>query len=163
MPKQIDDSKMPAVGKKAPNFTLPTDHGKDVSLSEFKGKKNVVLYFYPKDDTPGCTKQACAFQESSKAIAKSDAVVIGVSPDPAAKHAKFRTKYGLEFILGADTDHKVAEAYGVWAEKSMYGKTYWGNLRATFVINKEGIITKVWPKVSVDGHADEVLEALADI
>lgn len=159
-PKVQDVSTVLEAGKKAPNFTLPSDHHGEVSLSDYRGKKKVVLYFYPKDNTPGCTKQACAFQAASKKISKADAVVIGVSPDTVVSHAKFRAKFGLEFILVSDVDHKLAEEYGVWTLKKNYGKTYMGIQRATFLIGKDGVIEKVWPKVSVEGHDEEVLEAL---
>ncbi len=151
------------VGDKAPAFTLPTDTDGDVSLADFKGKKHVVLYFYPKDNTPGCTTQACTFEEDIKAYAKLGAVVIGVSPDSVKSHNNFRTKYGLSFYLGADDGAKVAKQYGVCVEKSMYGRTYMGIQRATFLIKKDGTISHIWPKVSVTGHSEDVLAALKDL
>lgn len=153
----------PGIGKKAPAFTLPSDTHGDVSLKQFKGEKNVVLYFYPKDNTPGCTKQACAFQAATSKLKKLDAVVIGISPDSVKSHGKFREKFGLEFILVADEGHKVADQYGVWVEKKNYGKTYMGIQRSTLIINKEGVVTHAWPKVSVEGHDQEVLDALKEL
>lgn len=149
-----------AVGEKAPDFTLASDSHGEVSLSDFLGKKKVVLFFYPKDNTPGCTREACAFQAASKKFSKADAVIIGISPDSVTSHAKFREKFGLEFILVSDEGHKVAESWGVWTLKKNYGKEYMGIQRATFVIDKKGMITHVWPKVSVDGHDEAVLAAL---
>ncbi len=146
-------------GTRAPAFTLPDQDGNDVSLESLSGK-TVVLYFYPKADTPGCTTQACSVRDHSDDYAKRDAVVIGVSPDPVKKVKKFHDKYDMNFTLLADEDHAVAERYGVWAEKSMYGRTYWGNLRATFVIGPDGTITHVFPKVSPKTHDDVVLAAL---
>lgn len=146
-------------GAKAPAFTLATDEGKKVKLSDFAGKK-VVLYFYPKDDTPGCTKEACAFRDRSKEFAKLGAVVLGVSPDDVASHAKFKAKYELPFTLLADEGHALAEKYGAWREKNMYGKKSMGVQRSTFVIGADGKVAKVWKKVSVDGHDEAVLEAL---
>ena len=143
----------------APAFTLPASGGKTVSLSDFAGK-TVVLYFYPKDDTPGCTREACAFRDGNDKFAGADAVILGISPDTAGSHDKFVAKYGLNFTLLADVDHAVAEKYGVWVEKSMYGRKSMGIARSTFVIGKDGVIRKVWPKVSVDGHAEEVLAFL---
>ncbi len=146
-------------GDKAPNFTAPADGGREVSLAQFAGKP-VVLYFYPKDDTPGCTKQAIGFSERADAFAKAGAVVIGVSKDTAAKHDKFRDKHGLKVILVSDADSDICERYGVWVEKSMYGKTYMGIERATFLIGADGAVAQVWRKVKVPGHVDEVLEAV---
>ncbi len=147
----------PAVGTAAPAFTMPTDSGGEISLAALKGKK-VVLYFYPKDDTSGCTKEACAFRDALPDFTGIDAVVIGVSKDSAASHDKFKKKYELTFPLASDTSG-VCEAYGVWVEKSMYGKKYMGIERATFLIDASGKIAKVWNKVKVDGHAAEVLAA----
>jgi len=149
-------------GSKAPDFTLATDTDEKLKLSSLKGK-NVVLYFYPKSDTPGCTTQACEFRDQNAAYAKADTVVLGVSPDPVKAQAKFRTKFDLPFTLLADEEHAVAEKYGVWVEKSMYGKKYMGVERSTFIINKEGKIAKIFPKVKPAGHAAEVLAALASI
>ncbi|MGY6629133.1 MAG: thioredoxin-dependent thiol peroxidase [Oceanicaulis sp.] len=146
-------------GDKAPNFTAPADGGREVSLAQFAGKP-VVLYFYPKDDTPGCTKQAIGFSELADDFAKAGAVVIGVSKDTAAKHDKFRDKHGLKVILASDADGDVCERYGVWVEKSMYGKTYLGIERATFLIGADGAVARVWRKVKVPGHVEEVLEAV---
>jgi thioredoxin-dependent peroxiredoxin len=146
-------------GKKAPGFTLPDQDGTPVKLADFKGKP-VVLYFYPKDDTPGCTQEACDFRDRYAGLKKAGAVVLGVSPDEAKKHGKFALKYKLPFTLLADTEHSVAEAYGAWAEKSMYGRKYMGIVRSTFLIGKDGVVARVWPKVSVRGHVEEVEEAL---
>lgn len=146
-------------GSKAPDFKLATDAGEPLKLSSLKGK-NVVLYFYPKSDTPGCTTEACEFRDQSAGYAKADTVVLGVSPDPVKAQAKFKTKFDLPFTLLADEEHAVAEKYGVWVEKSMYGKKYMGVERTTFVINKEGKIAKIFPKVKPAGHATEVLAAL---
>ena len=145
----------------APKFALKADDGSTVRLSALRGQ-TVVLYFYPKDDTPGCTKEACEFRDRSKDLNKSDAVVLGVSPDSVESHRKFREKYGLDFRLLADPDHKVAEAYGVWQLKSMYGRKYWGIVRTTFIINEKGRIARVFEKVKPAGHAAEVLAALPD-
>ena len=146
-------------GDRAPAFDMPTDDGR-VSLDALTGKK-VVLYFYPKDDTPGCTTEAQAFTALAEDFAKANAVVIGVSRDTAAKHGKFRKKYGLTVLLGADEDGAVTEAYGVWVEKSLYGRQYMGIERATFLIGPDGVIRQVWRKVKVAGHAEAVLAALS--
>lgn len=150
---------MPAVGAAAPDFTLPRDGGGTIALSDFKGKP-VVLYFYPKDDTPGCTKEAIAFTDHASAFEAAGAVVIGVSKDSVKKHDKFRDKHGLSVILASDEDSDTCERYGTWVEKNMYGKTYMGIQRATFLIGADGQIVRVWPKVKVPGHAEEVLEAV---
>ncbi len=147
-----------AVGDVAPDFELEGDGGNKVSLSALKGKP-VVVYFYPKDDTPGCTKEAIAFTEQSDAFAKLGVTIIGLSPDTAAKHDKFIAKHNLAIRLGADTEKEVAEAYGVWVEKSMYGKKYMGVERTTFLVGADGKIAVIWRKVKVPGHADAVLEA----
>ncbi|MBX7258245.1 MAG: thioredoxin-dependent thiol peroxidase [Candidatus Hydrogenedentes bacterium] len=157
-----ESSGVPAVGSKAPSVALKSTDGKNVSLSDFKGK-SVVLYFYPKDDTPGCTIEANEFQASIKDFEKANAVVVGVSPDSVESHCKFANKYGLNFILLADEEHAVAEKYGVWVEKNNYGKKYWGIQRATFLIDGDGKVAKVWPKVKAEGHAAEVLEAVKDL
>jgi peroxiredoxin Q/BCP len=149
----------PAETEIAPDFTLPDQTGKPVTLSELRGKK-VVLYFYPKDDTPGCTTQACSLRDHIGEIENRGAVVIGVSPDTSASHEKFRAKYQLPFTLLADAAHEVAEKYGVWGEKSLYGRKYMGVDRTTFVIGEDGRIVKVFPKVKVERHLDQVLEAL---
>ncbi len=146
-------------GTRAPAFSLPDQDGNTVSLSDLGGK-TVVLYFYPKADTPGCTTQACSVRDHSADYAQRDAVVLGVSPDPVKKVKKFHDKFDMNFTLLADEDHAVAEEYGVWAEKSMYGRTYWGNLRATFIIGPDGTIKHVIPKVSPKTHDDDVLAAL---
>jgi len=147
------------VGQKAPDFSVVDDTGKTVKLSDFKGKK-VVLYFYPKDDTPGCTKEACNFRDGIAEIRKQGAVVLGVSADSAESHRKFKAKFDLNFPLLADTDKKIVEGYDVWKEKSMYGKKYMGIERTTFVIDKDGKISHIFPKVKVDEHYEEVLKAL---
>lgn len=148
----------PEEGSKAPAFTLTADDGSKVKLSGFKGKY-VVLYFYPRDDTPGCTKEACAFRDLNQNIQAADTVVLGVSPDTVESHVKFREKYSLNFPLLADPDHAIAEKFGAWREKNMYGKISMGVQRSTFLIGPEGKIIKVWKKVSVDGHAQAVLDA----
>ena len=150
------------VGSKAPAFTLPDAEGKKVKLADFKGSP-VVLYFYPKDDTPGCTKEACAFRDRSEEFKKLGAVVLGVSADSSASHAKFRDKYSLNFPLLADESHSVSESYGAWREKNMYGKKSMGIQRSTYLIDAEGKVAKVWKKVSVDGHDAQVLEALQEL
>jgi thioredoxin-dependent peroxiredoxin len=149
-------------GQEAPDFELPDEDGNPVTLSALKGGP-VVLYFYPKADTPGCTTQACSVRDHSDDYARLRATVLGVSPDPVAKVAKFHKKYDLDFKLLADADHAVAEDYGVWVEKSMYGRTYWGNSRTTFVIDRDGRVAHVLPKVSPKTHDDLVLAALADL
>jgi peroxiredoxin Q/BCP len=146
-------------GSKAPDITLETDSGEKFKLSSLKGKQ-VVLYFYPKSDTPTCTKEACDFRDKSKAIVKKGAVIIGVSVDDVKAQAKFRKKYELPFTLLADAEHKAAEKYGIWVEKSMYGKKYMGVERTTFLIDESGKIAKIWPKVKTAGHAEEVLATL---
>lgn len=146
------------VGDKAPNFTLPADGGSKVSLSDLKGK-SVVLYFYPKDDTTGCTAEAIAFSKDAKAFKAAGSVVMGISKDSAASHEKFKAKHGLSVILAADEDIRTAQAYGVWVEKSMYGRRYMGMERATFLIDGKGIIRKIWRKVKVPGHSNDVLAA----
>ncbi len=146
------------VGDKAPSFTLPTDGGGKLSLKDFKGE-TVILYFYPKDDTSGCTAEACAFRDSLPDFSKARAKVIGVSKDPVKKHDKFKDKYDLTFPLASDEDGKVCEAYGTWVEKSMYGRKYMGIERSTFVIDGKGVVREVWRKVKVPGHVDQVLKA----
>jgi peroxiredoxin Q/BCP len=152
---------MLAPGNKAPAFSLPSDEGGRVSLKDLKGKK-VVLYFYPKDDTSGCTTEACELRDSWARVKRAGAVVLGVSPDGIASHQKFRKKYKLPFALLADEDHEVAARYGAWGEKSMYGRKYFGILRSTFIIDETGRIAKIFPKVKPKGHAAEVLAALAE-
>ena len=146
-------------GTQAPDFTLPDQDGNDVSLSDFAGR-TVVLYFYPKADTPGCTTQACGIRDRSGEYDAAGAVVLGVSPDEPKALRKFADKYDLPFTLLSDVEHEVADDYGVWAEKSMYGRKYWGNERTTFVIDGDGTIAHVFPKVSPKTHDDVVLEAL---
>ena len=148
------------VGTPAPDFTLPNQDGTDVTLSSLRGRR-VVLYFYPKADTPGCTTQACGIRDHRDDYAALDVVVLGISPDPVKAVKKFHDKQSLNFTLLADADHAVAEQYGVWVEKSMYGKTYMGNARATLLIDAEGTVTHVFPKVSPKTHDEEVLQALA--
>ena len=147
-------------GKPAPDFSLPSTEGKEVRLSEFKGKKNIVLYFYPKDSTPGCTKEACDFRDSIKNITRTDTVVLGVSADPLKSLESFKEKFSLPFPLLSDEDKEVLKKYGVWTEKSMYGKKFMGVERTTVVIDKEGKVRKIFPKVKVDGHSQEVMETL---
>ena len=147
------------VGMKAPDFTLPDKDGKPVSLSDFAGKR-VVLYFYPKDNTPGCTRQACAFAGAYEAFRDLDAVVIGVSKDSAASHQRFAEKYGLPFVLLSDPERTAIQAYGVWQEKKLYGKVSMGVVRATYVIDRDGVIEKVMPRVKPDTNAEEILRYL---
>lgn len=149
-------------GKKAPAFTLKADDGTKVKLSELKGSP-VVLYFYPKDDTPGCTKEACSFRDRKGELEAWGAVVLGVSPDSVELHAKFREKYDLNFRLLADPDHQVAEKYGAWREKNMYGKKSMGIQRSTYLIDASGKVAKVWQRVKVDGHDEQVLAALKEL
>jgi len=146
-------------GSKAPDFTLPTETGETVSLKDFKGRK-LILYFYPKDDTPGCTAEACAFNDNLLKFKRANTAVLGVSKDSPKRHQKFIDKYGLNFSLATDEDGKMLEKYGVWIEKSMYGKKYMGIERATFLIGEDGKIEKIWHGVKVSGHAEEVLEAV---
>ncbi len=147
------------VGSKAPLFSLESDEGKKVSLKDFAGKK-VVLYFYPKDDTPGCTKEACSFTENIGVLRKSGAVVLGVSADSVESHKKFKNKYGLAFPLLSDPNRETIQKYDVWKEKNMYGKKMMGVERTTFVIDEQGKIAHIFPKVKVDGHTEKVLEKL---
>jgi peroxiredoxin Q/BCP len=147
------------VGDHAPDFTMPTVSGGNVSLNDLRGKK-VVLYFYPKDDTPGCTIEACSFRDNLPSFEGVNAEVIGVSRDNTESHQRFRDKYGLNFTLASDDSGQVTEDYGVWREKNMYGKTFMGIQRSTFLIDENGNIAKIWPSVSVDGHTQEVLAAL---
>jgi len=146
------------IGDKAPAFTMPTDGGGEVSLAALKGRP-VVLYFYPRDDTPGCTTEACGFRDAMPDFSSVDAAIVGVSRDTVAKHDKFKAKYELPFTLGADESGAVTEAYGVWVEKSMYGRKSMGIERSTFLIDGAGVIRGVWRKVKVKGHVDEVLAA----
>lgn len=148
-------------GDMAPGFSLPADDGSMVSLEEFRGKK-VILYFYPKDNTSGCTTQACDLRDMLPRIDERGAVVLGVSPDSLASHEKFRDKFQLNFPLLSDPDHQVAEAYGVWKEKSMYGRTYWGIERSTFIIGGDGKVLEAWRKVKPKDHAERVAELLEE-
>jgi thioredoxin-dependent peroxiredoxin len=162
--KEGDMSKAPAPntkpgrGDRAPNFTLPVDAGGSVSLQSFKGRK-LVLYFYPKDDTSGCTREAIDFNRLKPEFEKAGSVILGVSPDTAASHAKFKANHGLDLALASDEAKAMLEAYGVWVEKSMYGRKYMGVGRTTFLINGSGVIAEVWNKVKVPSHADAVLAA----
>lgn len=148
-------------GVKAPDFTAKDQNGNKVKLSDLKGQK-VVLYFYPKDDTPGCTKEACSFRDANDVYAEKGIKVLGVSTDDEKSHQKFISKYELPFDLLADTDKKIVEKYGVWGEKSMYGKKYMGTLRKTFLVGEDGKIVKIFEKVNVSEHADEVLKAFGE-
>ncbi|MBW8351469.1 thioredoxin-dependent thiol peroxidase [Bacillus sp. IITD106] len=150
MPIKINDT--------APDFRLPASNGGKVRLSDFCGKKHVILYFYPRDMTPGCTTQACDFRDFYKDFSELNVVILGVSPDPLVKHEKFVDKYNLPFLLLVDENHEVAEKYGVWKLKKMFGKEFMGIERSTFIINKEGILVKEWRKVKVNGHVEEALQ-----
>lgn len=147
-------------GKPAPDFALTSDAGETVRLSDFRGKP-VVVYFYPRDDTPGCTAQACGIRDNYDAFGERGAVVLGISPDDESSHVKFKQKHGLPFTLLADPDHSVADEFGVWGERKLYGKTYMGVERSTFVIDPEGNVARVMRRVKPDTHADQVLEALS--
>ena len=147
------------VGDKAPDFSLPSGAGQTITLKSLRGKQ-VVLYFYPKDDTPGCTKEACSFRDEITQIEKAHAVVLGISTDSLASHQKFSKKYGLPFALLSDESLVVAKAYGVYKQKSMYGRTYWGIERSTFVVDETGKLTAIFRKVKVDGHVEQVMTAL---
>ena len=149
----------PKVGDKAPDFALPTGSGEKLTLKDLKGKK-VILYFYPKDDTSGCTKEACSFRDNIQLIRKKGAVVIGASIDSVQSHQKFSTKYDLPFTLVSDEEKDLVRQYGVWKEKNMYGRKYMGIERTTFVIDDKGVIAHIFPKVKVDGHTDEILALL---
>lgn len=148
--------------QKAPEFALPTDEGDTVRLSDLRGKP-VVLYFYPRDDTPGCTREACAFRDRKSDLAELGAVVLGVSADSLDSHGRFRSKYQLNFPLLADADHQVAEQYGAWREKVRDGKTSMGIQRSTFLIDPQGVVRKVWKNVQVDGHDEDVLQSLREL
>ena len=151
-----------SVGDRAPEIDLHATDGRTITLSEFRGQK-IVLYFYPKDDTPGCTKEACSFQDHRAQFAKTNAVVLGVSCDDPASHQRFAEKFTLTFPLLSDPEATVCKAYGVWKQKSMYGRTYWGIERTTFVIDEQGRLATIFPKVSVEGHTPAVLEALREV
>ena len=148
-------------GNKAPDFSAVDQNGNKVKLSSFKDKKNVVLYFYPKDMTPGCTTEACDFRDQIKKFKGVE--ILGVSTDPPERHQKFIDKYDLPFTLISDVDQKVVNKYGVWQEKKLYGRTFMGIVRSTFIIDKSGVVRKIFPKVKVKGHIDEVLEALKEL
>ena len=156
MPKALQE------GAAAPAIHSVDERGEPFDLATLQGK-NVVLYFYPKADTPGCTRESCEFRDHSKKFAKADTVIVGVSPDKSAAQSKFKDKFDLPFTLLADTDHKVAEAYGAWVEKSMYGRKYMGIERSTFLIGKDGKLKKIFRKVKPDGHAEQVYEALQSV
>ena len=149
-------------GQKAPDFTLASSEGGEVRLRDLAGRP-VVVYFYPKDDTPGCTREACAFRDDYAKLKKTGVVLLGISPDSVSSHQGFRDKYKLPFPLLADSDKAVAKKYGAWGEKVLYGKKMVGMIRSTFVIDKDGVIRKVFPRVRVDGHSEKVLEALAQL
>jgi peroxiredoxin Q/BCP len=155
-------SSMPMAGQPAPDFTLPDEHGTPHRLSDRRGRWTVV-YFYPKDDTPGCTVEACAFRDATADLVAAGAAVWGISPDDAASHGRFRARFNLGFPLLSDRDHAVAEAYGAWVEKTRYGRTYMGIQRSTFLIGPDGRVARAWPKVTPEGHAVEVAAALAEI
>lgn len=144
-------------GDKAPDFTLKTDKDETIRLSDYKDKSTVVLYFYPKDNTSGCTKEACSFRDHFQDIQRKDTVVLGVSPDSIKSHQNFITKHDLNFTLLSDPEHEVAELYGAWGEKKMYGRTYFGIIRSTFIIGRDGLIKKAYYKVKVNGHVEDVL------
>jgi peroxiredoxin Q/BCP len=145
-----------AAGDKAPAFTLPDQDGKPVSLGDFAGR-SVVVYFYPRDDTPGCTKEACQFNDNLRAFTRAKVAVLGISGDSAEKHRSFRAKFGLKFPLLTDSDHAVGEAYGAWGEKTLYGKKSVGVIRSTFLVGPDGVVLRAWYHVKADGHADKVL------
>jgi thioredoxin-dependent peroxiredoxin len=149
------------VGDTAPDFKLPSTKGHDISLKEFRGKKNVVIYFYPKDDTPGCTKEACGFRDEQREFLARNTVVLGVSLDSLDSHHRFTEKYNLPFALLSDENTSVSKAYGVYKQKSMYGRVFWGIERSTFIIGKDGKVKEIFRKVKVDGHSDELLKLLS--
>jgi thioredoxin-dependent peroxiredoxin len=149
------------INEVAPDFTLPASNGKEISLSDFKGK-SVILYFYPKDDTPGCTTEACDFRDQHEQFEELNAVILGISPDPIKSHTKFIEKHGLPFLLLADENHEIAERYDVWKLKKNFGKEYMGIERSTFLINEEGILEKEWRSVKVKGHVEEALQVLKE-
>lgn len=149
---------LPVIGKMAPDFTLPSSTGENISLKQFKGKKTVILYFYPKDDTSGCTKEACELRDSAAEFEKHNVVILGVSTDPMESHLKFRDKHHLPFPLLTDEDAAVAKLFGVYKMKNLYGKKYLGIERTTFIIDKTGRIAQIYPKVKVDGHIQDLIE-----
>lgn len=156
----MSDTKKLNIGNNAPDFTLPASTGGMISLSDYLNKKRVVLYFYPKDNTHGCTKEACSFRDHLPGLEDEDTVVLGVSADSMKSHDKFIEKHNLNFPLLSDEDHKVAEAYGAWGEKNMYGKKYYGMIRKTFIIGKDGKLEHVFHKVRADGHGEEILNLI---
>lgn len=153
---------LPVIGKPAPDFTLPSTTGENVSLKQFKGKKSVVLYFYPKDETPGCTREACAFRDAYEELERAGVAVLGISNDPMETHQRFREKNRLPFPLLSDEDAQVSRAYGVYKQKNLYGKKYLGIERTTFLIDRTGRIAQIWPKVKVEGHVEDVLGFLRE-
>jgi thioredoxin-dependent peroxiredoxin len=154
------DSHLPELGQPAPDFHLASTEGRDISLSDFRGKQAVVLYFYPRDDTPGCTAEACSFRDLRALFNERGAEILGVSTDTVKSHKKFQEKFHLTFPLLADTDHAVADQYGVWQQRKFMGRQFMGIARTTFVVDKDGTIKAVFPNVKVEGHADKVLKAL---
>jgi thioredoxin-dependent peroxiredoxin len=155
-------SLLPVIGKPAPDFTLPSSSGDSVTLKSFKNRKTVVLYFYPKDDTPGCTKEACGFRDLTAEFERVGAVILGISNDPVESHQKFREKFKLPFELLADEDASVSKAYGVYKQKNLYGKKYMGIERTTFIVDRTGRIAQIYPKVKVEGHVADVLAFLGE-
>ncbi len=153
---------LPVIGKMAPDFTLPATTGENITLRQYKGKKTVVLYFYPKDETPGCTKEACEFRDLAAEFERHNAVILGISNDPMESHLKFRDKHKLPFPLLSDEDATVSKLYGVYKQKNLYGKKYMGIERTTFVIDKTGRIAQIYPKVKVDGHIFDILSFVGE-
>jgi thioredoxin-dependent peroxiredoxin len=153
-------SPLPQIGETAPDFTLPSTEDREISLSEFRGKQAVVLYFYPRDDTPGCTREACSFRDLRAMFQQHGAEILGVSADTLKSHKKFQQKFHLPFPLLADTDHAVCERYGVWQQKKFMGRQFMGIVRTTFVIGADGLVKAVFPQFSIDGHAEQVLAAV---
>jgi peroxiredoxin Q/BCP len=152
---------LPVIGRPAPDFTLPSTTGEPISLKQFKGKKTVVLYFYPKDETPGCTREACDFRDHTEEFEAAKVVVLGVSTDPMESHLRFQAKQKLPFPLLSDEDAAVSKLYGVYKQKNLYGKKHLGIERTTFVIDRTGRVAQIWPKVKVDGHIQDVLDFVA--
>jgi peroxiredoxin Q/BCP len=158
----VATSLQPVIGRPAPDFSLPSTTGENITLRQFKGKKTVILYFYPKDETPGCTREACDFRDHSAEFDRHNAVVLGVSTDPMASHQQFREKHRLPFPLLADEDAAVSKLYGVYKQRNLYGKKYMGIERTTFVIDRTGRIAQIYPKVKVDGHVENLLEFVSE-